>query len=106
MANSGLFTAAGGDRGDKPNVLVVITDGKTNSRSKAYSSVLAPLIVSRFSFPGIIAWLLKSLYSFPMISVGNSPTSSTIYTTDYSRRSFDVLLIVYSRKLRIAECIG
>ncbi|CAH3172036.1 unnamed protein product [Porites lobata] len=44
MANSGLFSSAGGDRADKPNVLVVITDGKTNSDSKPYSSVLAPLI--------------------------------------------------------------
>ncbi len=46
MANSGLFSSAGGDRGDKPNVLVVITDGKTNHGSKAYSTVLRPLIVS------------------------------------------------------------
>lgn len=44
MANSGLFSSAGGDRIDKPNVLVVITDGKTNSGSKAYKTVLAPLI--------------------------------------------------------------
>ena len=46
MANSGLFSSSGGDRGDKRNVLVVITDGKTNRGSKPYSSVLAPLIVS------------------------------------------------------------
>ena len=46
MANSGLFSSAGGDRGDKSNVLVVLTDGKTNHGSKAYSTVLAPLIVS------------------------------------------------------------
>lgn len=46
MANSGLFSSGGGDRGDKPNVLVVITDGKTNHGSKAYSTVLRPLIVS------------------------------------------------------------
>ncbi|XP_078348187.1 uncharacterized protein LOC144633234 isoform X3 [Oculina patagonica] len=47
MANSGLFSSAGGDRGDKPNVLVVITDGKTNHGSKAYSTVLRPLIGKR-----------------------------------------------------------
>ena len=46
MANSELFSSRGGDRGDKPNVLIVITDGKTNSGSKAYSIVLRPLIVS------------------------------------------------------------
>jgi len=44
MANSGLFSSGGGDRGDKPNVLVVISDGKTNRGSKAYSTVLRPLI--------------------------------------------------------------
>ena len=46
MANSELFSSRGGDRGDKPNVLVVISDGKTNQGSKAYSTVLGPLIVS------------------------------------------------------------
>lgn len=46
MANSRLFSPVGGDRSDKANVLVVITDGKTNHGSKAYSTVLAPLIVS------------------------------------------------------------
>lgn len=49
-ANSGLFSSRGGDRGDKPNVLVVITDGKTNPGSKAYSTVLGPLIVSMLFF--------------------------------------------------------
>ncbi|XP_068717618.1 uncharacterized protein [Montipora capricornis] len=47
MANSGLFSSSGGDRGDKRNVLVVITDGKTNRGSKPYSSVLAPLIAKK-----------------------------------------------------------
>ena len=46
LANSRLFSSAGGDRGDKPNVLVVITDGQTNHGSKPYSTVLRPLIVS------------------------------------------------------------
>lgn len=50
MANSGLFSSGGGDRGDKPNVLVVISDGKTNRGSKAYSTVLRPLIVSMLFF--------------------------------------------------------
>jgi len=43
-ADSGLFSSAGGDRGDKPNVLMVITDGRTNRGSKPYPRVLAPLI--------------------------------------------------------------
>ena len=106
MANSGLFSSAGGDRGDKPNVLVVITDGKTNSGSKAYSSVLTPLIVSWVSFPSIISWLLKSCYSLSRISIGNRTASSSICTRDCMRRSCDVLLKVYSTKLRIAECLG
>lgn len=49
-ANSGLFSSRGGDREDKPNVLVVITDGKTNPGSKAYGTVLGPLIVSMIFF--------------------------------------------------------
>ena len=58
MAASKLFTVAGGDRNDKPNILIVLTDGKTNRGSKPYPEVLQPLQVStscnstRTSFPG------------------------------------------------------
>ena len=52
-ANSELFTAAAGDRADKPNVLVVMTDGKTNSGSKPYREVLDPLLVSKHQVPVI-----------------------------------------------------
>lgn len=46
LANSQLFSSAGGLRSDKPNVLIVMTDGKTNAGSKPYKTVLAPLKVS------------------------------------------------------------
>ena len=49
MADSGLFSSAGGDRADKPNVLKVITDGNTNSDRKPYPTVLEPLVVSCLS---------------------------------------------------------
>lgn len=45
MAAQKLFTVAGGDRKDKPNILVVFTDGKTNRGSKPYPEVLRPLQV-------------------------------------------------------------
>lgn len=45
MAAQKLFTDAGGDRKDKPNVLIVLTDGKTNRGSKPYPEVLRPLQV-------------------------------------------------------------
>ena len=48
LANSQLFTDAGGQRSDKPNVLIVMTDGHTNPESKPYKTVLAPLKVGRF----------------------------------------------------------
>lgn len=46
LANSQLFSNSGGRRIDKPNVLIVMTDGNTNPGSKSYSQVLAPLKVS------------------------------------------------------------
>lgn len=46
MAATKLFTVAGGDRNDKPNILIVLTDGKTNRGSKPYPEVLQPLQVS------------------------------------------------------------
>ena len=45
MAAQKLFTDAGGDRKDKPNILLVLTDGKTNRGSKPYPEVLRPLQV-------------------------------------------------------------
>ncbi|XP_032235489.2 coadhesin [Nematostella vectensis] len=41
--NEDIFSPMGGARKDVPQVLVVITDGKTNQRSEPYSSVLQPL---------------------------------------------------------------
>lgn len=46
MAAQKLFIDAGGDRKDKPNILIVFTDGKTNRGSKPYPEVLQPLQVS------------------------------------------------------------
>ena len=54
MAASDIFSAAGGDRADVENVLIVLTDGKTSSRSRAYKDVLKPLQVS--------AWEIRVLF--------------------------------------------
>ncbi len=45
-ASSELFSDEGGDRTDKPNVLIVITDGNTHQDSKPYPTVLAPFKAS------------------------------------------------------------
>lgn len=45
LANTELFTQQGGDRPDKPNVMIVITDGRTNNGSAPYPTVLQPLQV-------------------------------------------------------------
>ena len=46
LANLELFSDQGGDRSDKPNVLIVITDGRTHPiLSKPYPEVLKPLKV-------------------------------------------------------------
>ena len=46
-ANTDLFSKEGGDRPDKGNVLIVITDGRTNpTKSKSYTDVLLPLQVT------------------------------------------------------------
>ena len=46
MAADQIFSTADGDRADAANVLVILTDGKTNSRSAPYVDVLKPLQVS------------------------------------------------------------
>jgi len=42
--------ATGGDRPDKPDVLVILTDGKTNDDSLPYDAVNKPLKVGVFNF--------------------------------------------------------
>ena len=41
-----VFTTANGDRPTSPNVMIVFTDGVTHKKSKPYSEVLPPLVVS------------------------------------------------------------
>ena len=41
-----VFTTANGDRPNSPNVMIVFTDGVTHKKSKPYSEVLPPLVVS------------------------------------------------------------
>ena len=51
LADTSLFSVQGGDRLDKPDVLIVITDGLTDpENSKPYPTVLAPLKASIVSF--------------------------------------------------------
>ena len=45
MAAEMMFKPEKGDRTDVPNVLVVITDGRTSPGSKKYEDVLKPLVV-------------------------------------------------------------
>ena len=44
-AGEELFTAGAGDRPVKPDVLVVLTDGKTNPKSEPYETAVEPLKV-------------------------------------------------------------
>ena len=44
-ADEQLYTVEGGDRSDFPNLLILMTDGKTNSDSEPYSSILPSLQV-------------------------------------------------------------
>ena len=44
-ANNQLFTVQGGDRPKFPNVLILLTDGKTNIESKPYEEIIPHLEV-------------------------------------------------------------
>ncbi|KAL9968592.1 hypothetical protein ACROYT_G020701 [Oculina patagonica] len=45
-ANNKLFTEEGGDRPEFPNVLILLTDGKTHENSEPFSSIIPSLKVS------------------------------------------------------------
>lgn len=72
LANMELFSEQGGDRVDKPNVLVVITDGKTNPQlSQPYSEVLQPLqasIIIKLFLPRYIYFVTFSVIFFPQLT--------------------------------------
>ena len=44
-ANLSLFTEKGGDRPKFPNVLILMTDGRTNSKSEPFSNIIPSLQV-------------------------------------------------------------
>ena len=44
-ANDKLFTEEGGDRPEFPNVLILLTDGRTNSESEPFSTIIRSLEV-------------------------------------------------------------
>ena len=69
LANSQLFSSAGGLRSDKPNVLIVMTDGKTNAGSKPYKTVLAPLKVRhpRVYFKRNLIYLRKTKELYELV---------------------------------------
>ncbi len=74
MAASQMFSTAGGNWADKPHVLIVITDGETNPGSKAYSTVLAPLIVSV-----VIFYLFCGRFKEGSLTDGESVTVLSIF---------------------------
>lgn len=45
-ASTDVFSVEGGDRPEKPNVLIIITDGNTHQDSTSYQTVLAPFAAS------------------------------------------------------------
>ena len=52
MAGEVVFTKGGGERPDKPDVLVILTDGRTNENSQPYDAVNQLLKVRIFIFTG------------------------------------------------------
>ena len=44
-ANDSLFTTTGGDRPEVPNVLIMMTDGRTNKDSEPFSKIVPSLRV-------------------------------------------------------------
>ena len=46
-ANAALFTEQGGDRPEFPNVLILLTDGRTNDKSEPFSSIIPSLKVKK-----------------------------------------------------------
>ncbi len=59
-----------GDRPDKPNVLIVLTDGDTNEGSKPFSQVIPPLDVSYYKyFCPFFIWETNNCFKFTIMTV-------------------------------------
>ena len=48
MAGEKIFTPGGGDRGNKPDVIIVITDGKHSSGSERIKDIVRSFTVRKF----------------------------------------------------------
>ena len=57
-----LFTEEGGDRPDFPNVLILLTDGRTNPTSKPFSTIIPHLEVRILHSYSFLLFLLAHFY--------------------------------------------
>jgi len=74
-----------GDRPDKPNVLIVLTDGNTNEGSKPFSQVIPPLDVSNCSQTIIASFIV---FRFKLIF----PTKVTSLNISESQKREECLM--------------
>ena len=86
-----------GDRPDKPNVLIVLTDGDTNEGSKPFSQVIPPLDVSHCqqTFLFIVFWLMFLLQFTKVQQKANTTKSHQREAGSYE--SFQKREIVFYR---------
>ena len=60
MARDKLFTAIGGDREDKPNVMIVLTDGKPTKLSRDKFRKFAEAIAKDFKVSGQLIYCIRA----------------------------------------------
>ena len=88
MAAAGkLFTEEGGDRPDFPNVLIILTDGRTNPASKPFSTII-PLLEVRIPRYYNLLLFVHLFLSAPFIFLETRMSyAKEFYATSDSTRS-------------------
>lgn len=83
LANTGLYSAQGGYRDNLPNVLFVLTDGKTNRGSKPYSIVLGPLLVRTL----VNTFFFSEVYMYACVTLFERHFASNCAKAQFQRRT-------------------
>jgi len=82
LANTNLYSSSGGYLNNRPNVLFVFTDGKTNHGSKPYRTVLSPLLSKKVKV--IAIGIGSGVNNDELLQIANYQSHNVFHVKDFA----------------------
>ncbi|XP_048588340.1 uncharacterized protein LOC5512415 isoform X2 [Nematostella vectensis] len=82
MAYNKLFSAAGGNRDNKPNTLILVTDSRSDEGSKSFKDVVAPLLANHVRV--IVVGVGKFIDYKELLLIADGKINSVIVTETFN----------------------